>query len=436
METHKAILKRALLIMLILAGSYNVMWGGTYKISKSPMDSIEYFSFSGKVIDAETENPIAFASIFRLGSNIGTVSNSDGEFVIKITGSSKEGKIGFSYIGYKEYTIDISALKAEENVIKLVPSPIPLKEVIIRTKDPIDLLKSALNNISQNYSKEPMMLTSFYRESIKQNRNYVAISEAILDVYKSSYTQDFDIDRIKIYKGRKSQDVKKMDTIVVKLQGGPSTSFLMDVVKNPYMLIDDQSMGYYDYEFAGMIEIDERQTYVISFDQKSNIEYPLYKGKIYLDEKSLAIVSVEFELSDKFLDKAAAELVKKRPANMRIDITGSKYLVNYREIGDKWYFNYVRSELMFKCKWNKKLFKSNYVTTLEMAVTDRSSENVDKYRLKESIKATDILVDKTSAFKDDDFWGGYNTIKPDENIEAAIERLNKKVQRANRAGDE
>ncbi|MBN1180943.1 MAG: carboxypeptidase-like regulatory domain-containing protein [Bacteroidales bacterium] len=435
METQRVNFSKTLFMLLIFSGCINVIGWATISVSQ-PKDSVKYLSYAGKVVDAETTKPVAFASIFKVGTNLGTVSNADGEFVIKVPGTSSEGKLGISYIGYKEVNVDISSLVPDGNVIKLEPSPIPLKEVIIRTKDPLDLLKAAMANIPENYSRDPMMLTSFYRESIKQNRNYVAVSEAILDAYKSSYANDFDIDRIKIYKGRKSMDVKKMDTLVVKLQGGPATSFLMDVVKNPSVLLDHESINYYNYEFAGMIEIDDRQTYVINFDQKTNVEYPLYKGKIYLDEKNLAIVSVEFELSDKFLDKAASELVKKRPANLNIDITGSKYLVNYREIGDKWYFNYVRSELMFKCKWKKRLFKSNYITTLEMAVTDRSQQNVDKYKLRETVKMTDILADQTSAFEDDNFWGEYNTIKPDESIEAAIEKLNKKVQRANRAGDE
>ena len=33
------------------------------------------------------------------------------------------------------------------------------------------------------------------------------------------------------------------------------------------------------------------------------------------------------------------------------------------------------------------------------------------------------------AFDDDDFWGEYNYIKPDESIEVAIKKLNKKLKR-------
>ena len=75
-------------------------------------------------------------------------------------------------------------------------------------------------------------------------------------------------DRSKIYKGRKSQDVKKMDTVFFKLQGGPYSALLLDVVKHPGEVLSDAFINLYDYEFAGVNYIDDRQTYVINFKQK------------------------------------------------------------------------------------------------------------------------------------------------------------------------
>jgi hypothetical protein len=41
----------------------------------------------------------------------------------------------------------------------------------------------------------------------------------------------------RIIQGRKSGNVKKADTLLVKLQGGPHVSMLLDVVKNPELII-------------------------------------------------------------------------------------------------------------------------------------------------------------------------------------------------------
>jgi len=80
------------------------------------------------------------------------------------------------------------------------------------------IVKNGLQEIHENYNKDPEMQVGFYRETVKQNRNYVAVAEAVLDVYKSSYSSVVDNDRVRIYKGRKSEDLKKMDTLMFKLQ--------------------------------------------------------------------------------------------------------------------------------------------------------------------------------------------------------------------------
>ena len=102
--------------------------------------------------------------------------------------------------------------------------------------------------------------------------------------------------------------------------------------------------------------------------------------------------------------------------------------INYRVLDEKWYLNHVRSELIFKCNWKKKRFDATYTTALEMAVTDRNTENINKAKYREQTKMTDIFADKVNAYKDENFWGEYNYIKPEESIESVINKLNKKLK--------
>lgn len=383
----------------------------------------------GTVINKASGDPVVFANVYKIGSTIGTVANAQGEFELKLPQGSENDEIGISFIGFKPESIKVESFLNKEVAIALEPSPIKIDEVVIRSEDPIDLILLARKKISENYSNAPFMLTAFYREIVMQNKRYVGIAEAVLDVYKSSYINDYDVDRVKIFKGRKSMNVKKMDTVLFKLQGGPKTSFLLDVVKNPGGLLSDDFIKDYNYAYNGIIQIDERQTYVISFNQKAEVPYPLYSGKIYLDATNMAISGVEFHLSENGIEHAADFLVKKRPSNMNVEVEGGNYLVSYREINGKWYFNNIRSELNMNCRWNKKLFKSKYNVRLEMAVTDMDFDNVMRYKLKEASKLNDVLADQVDYFADTDFWGGYNTILPEQSLESAIEKLNRKVLR-------
>ena len=65
----------------------------------------------------------------------------------------------------------------------------------------------------------------------------------------------------------------------------------------------------------------------------------------------------------------------------------------------------------------------------EMAVTDMDENNVDKLKFKDQAKYSDILAEQVSQFEDPDYWGDYNIIKPDESIEAAIDKLNRRLKK-------
>ena len=114
---------------------------------------------------------------------------------------------------------------------------------------------------------------------------------------------------------------------------------------------------------------------------------------------------------------------------MKMQVLNGNYLVKYRMIDSLWCLNYVRSEVTFRSKWERKLFKSNITTMFEMAITDRDTKNIEKYSNRESVKISDVLADQVSAFEDQNFWGKYNYIKPDESIETAIAKINKKLKR-------
>ncbi len=428
MKTNNNLKIKVVLLISILFLGVN-SYAASPQGSDAKQDTLKRYTVSGRVVDSSTEKPVIFANVYIVSTNIGTVTNSDGEFIIKIPKELANAKIGFSNVGYKNYEILASELEEENNIIELKAAAIPIPEVEIRTSDPVELLRAALRRVDENYYENPEKMTAFYRETIKENRSYVAISEAVLDVYKGSYTKDLDQDRIKIFKGRKSEDVKKMDTVIFKLQGGPTTMVLLDVVKNPNILIAEDMFEFYEYKLIGVLNIDDRQNYVIEFDQRPNVDYPLYSGKIFLDVENLAITGLEFNLSERGIDKAANVLVRKKPLTMKVEPLGAYYLVNYRQEEGKWYLNHVRSELVLKCKWKKRLFNKTFTAMSEMAITDKTREGVVKPKSSEVAKPNDVFVENVSFFYDEDFWGDFNYIKPEDSIEDAVERINKKMRK-------
>ncbi len=418
-----------LILALFLFSSYYVSASPSV-LQKNVNDNKQtYYTIKGKVIDSKSDKELVFASVSAVGCNVGTVTNTEGEFTLKISNKLDVTDIAFSYIGYKNKTVKVNKFNDNITIVKLIPVTIPLNEIVIRPTNPKELIMEVLNKINENYSNEANSLMAFYRETIKQRRKYVSISEAVVEIYKAPYNKSLKNDLVKLYKGRKSANVKKQDTLIMKLRGGPRASLLLDIAKNPYILISHENINDYEFEIKNIININDKMNYVIEFKQIAHYEYPLYYGKLFVNIESLAITAAEFSLNLDNEEEASRMFVRKKPLSLKLIPTRTKYLVKYKEQNGKYYFNYARGEVKFKCKWNKRLFNSNYTVMTEIAVTDRTKENVKSFSRTEQLKYNSILADKVEAFADKNFWGEYNLIKPNESIENAIKKYGNRLKK-------
>jgi len=399
------------------------------KKNKQESDTLSYRSFKGKIIDAQTKKALVFASVAVEDENTATITNLDGEFLIKISKDSKSQNLFVSFLGYYSLSYPLTKLRAEDNVLELQPAIITLNEVQVFPDSPESIVRAMLLRVGQNYAEEANSMKGFYRESIKKRNTYVGLSEAVVDIYKQAYTNNSN-DRIRIFKGRKGMNVRKMDTLLFKLQGGPVTALLLDAMKYPHILMDEEMLKDYNFTIENMVKIDDKLNYVISFVERHKIkDFPLYKGKFYVDMETFALSAADFSLNMDKPQEAARLFIKKKPFGAKVEPTMAKYSVKYREQNGKWYFNYAIGEVQFKVKWKKKLFSTVYTLKSEIAITDRDEQNVETISNKERFKKNQILNDKVGVFSDENFWGKYNTIEPDKSIEVAIRKLNRAMRK-------
>jgi len=223
-----------------------------------------------------------------------------------------------------------------------------------------------------------------------------------------------------------------MDTVLFKLQGGPTTTLYLDVVKNPETFLTREALSQYELELSSIVVIDDRTNYVINFYQKPSITTPLFQGRLFIDIETYAVAQAEFSFNLENKDIAASMFIRKKPMGMQVTPELTSYLVRYREMDGKWYFTHSRAEVKFKIDWKRKLFNTNYTTMSELAITDRTEEDVVKFTSKEKIRPSDVFTEEVTAFADPDFWGDYNVIEPDQSIEAAIRKLSRKVKFSDR----
>jgi hypothetical protein len=426
--------KHISLISMVILLAFGAQTATAGLFNKKKNDQQNLITIKGKVVDAESGAPLVFATVAVKESNVAIVTNIDGEFTLKILDPASSDNIEVTYLGYKNKIIPIADMREDgyKNVITLESAPIPIKEIIVKPVLPEDIVERAISNFSKNYESVPNLMTAFYRETIRKNRTYVSIGEAVVEIFKAPYANDVRFDGARIYKGRKSADVEKMDTVLFKLQGGPVSVLQLDIVKNTEAILTYEAMEYYDYSLTSVIEIDDRPHYVVNFVQKPSVDIPLFMGSLFIEMDTYAITEVEFGFN--LSDKAAVTsiFIRKKPLGMEVTPEVATYRTKYREQDGKWYFAYSRAEVRFKVNWRRKLFNTFYTTMSEIAITDRTDQEVIKFAGREKIRYTDVFSEKVSSFTDPEFWGDYNVIEPDQSIESAIRKLSRKLKFSDR----
>ncbi len=388
------------------------------------VDSVYIIELKGRILDIHNRKPIPFVNVWILSKGTGTVTNLEGYFSLKINSLYLNDTIGISCMGYKRILLPVTDFIAESKDIFLAADLIPIQEVIIRQTNPVSLLHSAIQNIPKNYPDKPAVLTSFYREIIRKNDNIMTVSEAILQTYKTGYDQAGASDYIKLIKGRKTKDMSGKDSIILKLKAGLNTTLLLDIVKNSPDFLTEESFEAFIYKMKDIIVNNQDELYQIQFVPKKEFRDAIYKGYIYLDIKTLAIVEVEFEVDPLKIEEATDMFVLKKPRNIKVKPQEAKYRVAFKKTGQKYYLNLIRCETSFRIRQKSQLFGSIYQTSLEMAVTQIDTTDIEKFRIKETARTYEIFSELIQQYEDD-FWGSFNYIKPEEPLEEAIKNLSR-----------
>jgi hypothetical protein len=290
-------------------------------------------------------------------------------------------------------------------------------------------VRSVFKKRGDNNSKQAVIMTAFYRETIKRRNRNVSLTEAVVSVYKQPNGINKK-DQIELNKARKSTDYRRLDTVAIKLQGGPFSALYVDVMKYPEYIFAEEYISDYSFKFEPPTTIKGQYVYVVSFNQKPEIVDPLYKGTLFIDSETLALTNANYSLNIENSVDVENLFVKKKPRDINVYPELAAYQVDYSEKNGKWYYSYGNIELTFKVTQKGKLFNSVYTLASEMAVTDwENNPNDTKIDPKNRLRPTVVMADEVIGFSDPDFWGAYNVIEPEKSIESAINKIQRQLRK-------
>ena len=380
---------------------------------------------SGSVIDEKTGAELGQVSVS--AGRVSVVTNEDGVFSLKL--AEMPGSIMVSHLGYKSRQVKLTEGAMERLKIKLQPTSILLREIVVMNEDPRELVDIAISKIPENYSKAPELLKGFYRETAMKRKHYIYVAEGVEDMYKTPYSRGTARDRVAIIKGRRLLSQKSGDTLGVKVMGGPTQAVIMDLVKNRDFLLNRESLDEYRFSMGVPELINDRPQYVVLMEPSKIVPYALYYGKLYIDQERLAFTRIELDLDMRDKDKATQTMLVKKPFGVRFKPRELSCVVDYRYEDGVTRISYLRNTFRFNCDWKRRLFSTSFTATCEMAVTDCSSDNVQPIASRSSFDSRDAYYDKVEYFLDPDYWSSYNIIEPSESLDKAIQKLVSRYRR-------
>ncbi len=388
---------------------------------------IKYVEYKGKVVNAQNGKPISSAYLALSNSNISTITNADGEFSLKVPEDLTDATVSISVLGFQSKTLPLSYFKSANTRIELNETVEELSEIsLYKATNPKLLVREMLAKKDDNYLTSQSLMTSFYRETIKKGWSNVSLSEAVVKISKSPYNSS-KRDLVSLYKARKSTDYNKLDTIALKLRGGPFNALYLDMMKYTEYVLRPEMLDSYKFTFDDPAKINDRYTYVVNFKEMDKSD-PWYYGQLFIDAETSTLVKADYSLNVDDRNAAAAMFVKKKPSGAKVYPTELNYQVDYAQKDGKWHYAYGKAQMEYVVNWKRKIFNSKYKINSEMVVTDWQEYVSNDWR-----KSTDlinpniVMVDDVSGFADAEFWGSNNIIEPEKSIQNAIDKIKRKI---------
>ena len=398
-----------------------------------------YILVKGKIIDSKTKKSIGYAHIGIPERGIGTTSARNGTFILKVPKHYANSKLTVSFIGYKTFERPVSSIK-KYLTIKLQRSSTELQEIVVMDEGSVeDIIRKAVKNIPKNYPSSPSTIKGFYRESkTDSEENYLYLAEGVLEVYKTSYKNKKD-GQLKLLQGRKMDLVNPDSTRISTFTSGHWSSHRFDIVKNREDFINEKYFPVYKYWLSGITEYNGRPVYIIGFGKDPNGEKVYVEddvnigssgvlsflsklgkkkkrkklakarmeGKIYIDTLSYAFLRTEFAITKQGLKKT-----NDYPLYVGRWLSNS-YVVNYRKLGNKWYFSESLREGRYR---DGGVYRNEFVTTEINPQKGKPIKYLDRIE-------RNIAFRRNTGDFHPDFWKAYNVTLMSDGLRESVDQM-------------
>lgn len=390
------------------------------------------FSLEGKVIASSSNEPLPFATLSIANGTRGTISNASGEFRLILKEEDRGDSLRVSYVGFHTQFIPMAHINSSKLEIKMVEKEEVLKEVEVISLSATQILERAINSIPKNYYSKAYSSRGFYRLSSKKNDQYVHLSEAVFDMYRSKEPNEVDLFRLESWRG--ITDKKEAHSIFIGRT--PNSIFGLDEVNVKGFTKTFNGKKFLKEHrcvLEGEFIYDEKPVYLISFDQKEGVKNLGYQGKFYISKGDFAFLEVEYGISPqslKYYKLSVGFAALTTLLGIKVKKLGENTRVRYKQSGEKYYLNDVAFTTDMRFQSDRHHY--NFVLNMkgDYLVSEIAIENPVKINEDEALPHGKMIENQHAPY-DSLFWKDYTIVLPDSDFG----EISRTITESNKAND-
>ncbi|MCX6248068.1 MAG: carboxypeptidase-like regulatory domain-containing protein [Bacteroidetes bacterium] len=409
----------------------------------NPVLGQDLLEIKGRISDSVTGNPLSFAQISVRHTGLGTTTNEEGNFRLDIPDVNRDDTLMIFFLGYQSRKIAVNSFLSGTSVISLKPVMLQLSEVDIVGLTPQEVIRRAVAAIPFNYGKEPLILTAFIRSQKSVNNRLAEYTEAIIEDYKTGYYlyKKGESDKKHkqsniplLMKGRVVSDTNLVNAMgdVGRNVGCLGCNFINDIVEFYHHTILDESLfSRYDLSMEEQILPEGGKIYHIRFSQKKDVKERLWKGDLYIDAYSFAVMKILQKPS-----MYAYEAYEKTKYNRGYTIMNKpgwleempfiQQTITYSKRDTSWVLSSIRTEnwMTFTSPANGQRMKFSYKNDVIITHATRNPEQILNFK-GDKVMGTSQRWDQIIGRPDETFWAKFNYLPVEEALKAAVEGIGK-----------
>jgi phage terminase small subunit len=347
----------------LLAGSF----------SPALAQEAEKIRAKGRVLDEQTNEPMAFVNIGLVGTTMGVASNTEGYFELAVPPRYANHATRFSAIGYASREMQFHELQGnEEVVVYLKPVAYALADVkVVGTVDATRrLLEKVVNNIPKNYISRPYNYEGYFERVVSVNGKETEKKEAIVLLHDKRGYERVDVARAFTDLNYTFTQVRRGKPFASAADGMIYFDDVVtaDVVRHARNALDTKNSREYRFRDKGKTFYDGDTVQVIAYEclrpsLSTTGDYaPLTcSGEIYIKLKDLAVIKYVATITSSHFNVMGRNLA---PVNEpRQEKCTTTMITNYKKVSSYYFMSGASIDYSYETGGNQVKGKVQYHTT-------------------------------------------------------------------------